>query len=88
VSPSWRKPVGIGLILLLVTVWCIAVASFATAIGRWHWSAQAIFYAIAGTAWILPLKPLLRWMELGRWRDQAKQNPAGQTRRGSENRLR
>ncbi len=67
--PSWRKPVGIALILLLVTLWCIAVASFSNAIGRWHWSAQALFYAAAGIAWILPLKPLLRWMELGRWRD-------------------
>ncbi len=30
--------------------------------------AQAPFYLIAGIVWILPLKPLLRWMELGRWR--------------------
>jgi len=29
---------------------------------------QAPIYLIAGIVWILPLKPLLRWMELGRWR--------------------
>lgn len=67
-NPSWRKPAGIGLILLLIVVWCVIVASFAPAIGEWHWSAQGIFYLIAGTAWILPLKPLLLWMEVGRWK--------------------
>ena len=29
---------------------------------------QAVFYLVAGIIWIMPLKPLLRWMELGRWR--------------------
>lgn len=67
-NPSWRKPAGIGLILLLVTVWCIAVAMFSSVISDWHWIAQALFYLVAGTAWILPLKPLLLWMEQGRWR--------------------
>ena len=66
--PSWRKPAGIGLILLLVFVWSIAIATFAPAIGNWHWAAQGLFYLVAGTVWILPLKPLLSWMELGRWR--------------------
>lgn len=67
-DPSWRKPAGIGLILLLVVVWSTLVATASPAIGRWHWSLQAIFYLIAGTVWILPLKPLLMWMELGRWK--------------------
>ena len=67
-NPSWRKPAGIGLILLLVTVWSAIVVSASSVIGSWHWSLQTIFYLVAGTAWILPLKPLLMWMELGRWR--------------------
>ena len=29
---------------------------------------QALFYLVAGIVWIAPLKPLLRWMELGTWR--------------------
>jgi hypothetical protein len=29
---------------------------------------QAMVYAFVGIIWIAPLKPLLRWMELGRWR--------------------
>ena len=67
-NPSWRKPAGIGLILLLVVVWSVIVATLAPTIGGWHWSLQAGFYLFVGTVWILPLKPLLMWMELGRWR--------------------
>jgi hypothetical protein len=29
---------------------------------------QAPFYLVMGTAWILPLKPLLRWIETGSFR--------------------
>ena len=29
---------------------------------------SVLYYVVAGIAWILPLKPLLRWMETGRWR--------------------
>lgn len=67
-TPSWRKPAGIALILLLVAVWCTAVASLAPIIGRWPGFAQAAFYLVAGLAWIVPLRPLLIWMETGRWR--------------------
>jgi hypothetical protein len=29
--------------------------------------AQLVIYLFLGIIWIAPLKPLLRWMELGRW---------------------
>ena len=66
--PSWRKPAGIGLILLLILAWSVIVASIAGGIGEMPWPLQALFYVVAGTVWILPLKPLLRWMETGKWR--------------------
>ena len=67
-NPSWRKPAGIGMILALIALWSALVASAAPTVGGWHWALQAVFYLVAGIAWILPLKPLLKWMELGRWR--------------------
>jgi predicted membrane channel-forming protein YqfA (hemolysin III family) len=66
--PTWRKPAGIALILLIIAVWAVIVATLAGRIGAMPWPVQALFYVIAGIAWILPLKPLLRWMETGRWR--------------------
>ena len=67
-KPTWRKPAGIGLILLIITVWAVVVATVAARIGAMPWPVQALFYVVAGIAWILPLKPLLRWMETGKWR--------------------
>lgn len=66
--PSWRKPAGIGLILLLIVLWSVAVASLSPLIGALPALVQALVYLVAGIVWILPLKPLLLWMETGRWR--------------------
>lgn len=67
-EPSWRKPFGIFLILLLILVWAVIVVSAAGWLDGLPWPAHALYYTIAGTAWILPLKPLLRWIETGKWR--------------------
>lgn len=67
-QPSWRKPAGILLILLLIGVWSVGIVALSHWIGAWPVLVQALFYLVAGIVWILPLKPLLRWMELGRWR--------------------
>ena len=68
-NPTWRKPAGIFLILLLILVWCVIVATVADGIATWPWPLKALFYTVAGIVWILPLRPLLRWMELGKWRE-------------------
>jgi predicted membrane channel-forming protein YqfA (hemolysin III family) len=67
-NPTWRKPAGIFLILLLITVWAVLVATLAGLIHGIPWPLEALFYIVAGIVWILPLKPLLQWMETGRWR--------------------
>jgi hypothetical protein len=67
-EPSWRKPAGIFAILALIALWAAIIASLSGEVGRWPVLLQAIFYLIAGIAWILPLKPLLRWMETGQFR--------------------
>jgi predicted membrane channel-forming protein YqfA (hemolysin III family) len=67
--PSWRKPLGIFLILALIAVWAVFVTTLAGYFPHAPWPLQALFFIAAGIVWILPLKPLLRWMELGRWRD-------------------
>jgi Protein of unknown function (DUF2842) len=68
-DPSWRKPFGIFLMLALIMVWALIVASAAGSITPLHWMLQAIIYTILGIGWILPLGPLLRWMETGKWRE-------------------
>lgn len=67
-TPSWRKPFGMLCIMAYVTIWAVAVASLSGFVGNWPILIQTIFYLIAGTIWILPLKPALKWMETGRFR--------------------
>jgi membrane protein YdbS with pleckstrin-like domain len=69
-TPSWRKPVGMLLILLLILIWVIGVASLSRIVGGWPMLAQLGFYLVTGIAWLwlLPMRRLLQWMETGTWR--------------------
>ncbi|RED15346.1 DUF2842 domain-containing protein [Parasphingopyxis lamellibrachiae] len=68
-TPSWRKPFGMLLIVTIIVVWCVIIASASASIGTLPALLQAPIYLAAGIVWILPLKPLLRWMETGKWRE-------------------
>ncbi|MFD1788648.1 DUF2842 domain-containing protein [Sphingomonas floccifaciens] len=67
-TPSWRKPAGALGILAWIAFWVVLIASFSQIIGAWPILIQTIVYCVAGIVWILPLKPVLLWMETGRWR--------------------
>lgn len=64
-----RKLAGIALILLLIVVWAALVASLARFVGRWPILVQTLYYLIMGVIWIIPLKPLIRWSQTGRFRE-------------------
>jgi predicted membrane channel-forming protein YqfA (hemolysin III family) len=67
-QPSGRKGAGIALILLVIALWAALVASLAPIVGKWPVLVQAPYYLIMGIAWIIPLKPLIRWSESGRFK--------------------
>lgn len=67
-EPSARMLVGIGVILLFIVGWAAFVASFAQVVGQWPILVQAPYYLIMGIAWIIPLKPLVRWIQTGSFR--------------------
>ena len=62
-QPSLRNLAGMALILLWIMIWAAFVASLARTIGAWPVLSQAAFYLIMGVAWIIPLRPLVRWMQ-------------------------
>jgi hypothetical protein len=67
-----RKPLG----ALLIVVWILGYVAVAAVIGdriaSEHWAWKVLYFPIAGLAWVLPLKPLLRWMHA---RDAPKESP-------------
>jgi predicted membrane channel-forming protein YqfA (hemolysin III family) len=67
-KPSPRKLIGIALILMIIIVWATLVAAMARFVGGWPVLVQAAFYLVMGLIWIAPLKPLVRWMQTGRFR--------------------
>ncbi|HEY0315852.1 MAG TPA: DUF2842 domain-containing protein [Sphingomonas sp.] len=69
-QPSWRRTAGALLILILIILWTGLVVQLSGAVGQWPTMVQAIFYIIAGIAWIwiLPMRRILLWSETGRWR--------------------
>ena len=64
-EPSPRKLAGIALILLLIAVWAAFVASMARIVGTWPILIQTPFYLVMGIIWVIPLKPLVRWIQTG-----------------------
>lgn len=62
-SPRWQNLAGLFLILLLIAGWAVLVATGAQWLEGLPWPVHLLYYATAGIVWILPLKPLLRWMD-------------------------
>lgn len=73
-EPSPRKLAGIALILLLILLWAAFVAALAPVVGKWPVLVQAPYYLFMGIVWIIPLKPLIRWIETGSFRTSRPRN--------------
>ncbi|QJB68064.1 DUF2842 domain-containing protein [Parasphingorhabdus halotolerans] len=67
-QPSWRKPVGMLFIVFLILLWCGISVTFIDEISQLNFWLQLPIYIILGIAWIFPVKPLLLWMNTGKFR--------------------
>lgn len=66
-EPSWRKPAGVLLMLAWIVLYAGAVAQGAPWLSALPTPIQATAYLLLGVAWLLPLRPLLIWMNTGSW---------------------
>jgi hypothetical protein len=72
-SPRVRKAIG----ATLMIVWVLLYIAVAGVVGdrvmyekNWIW--KLLYFPIVGIAWILPLKPLLKWMHA---KDRPSESP-------------
>lgn len=66
-KPTLRKPAGVLGMIAGLAVYAVLVVSLSGPVGQLPALLQAVIYLILGTIWVLPLRPLLIWMETGRW---------------------
>lgn len=67
-EPTWRIPVGLLGLLLVLGIYGLVIARYAPGlIGEWPTLVQTIIYIVLGLVWLLPLRRFLIWMETGRW---------------------
>jgi predicted membrane channel-forming protein YqfA (hemolysin III family) len=57
-----RKFIGAMAILVWVTAYIAVVAVFGDRVTKEPLWIQLIFFPVAGLAWVIPIKPLLKWM--------------------------
>ena len=69
-TPTLRKPLGVLAILLGLAIYALLIAAAASQIEALPVLAQALLYLLLGTIWVLPLRPMMIWMETGHWRPQ------------------
>lgn len=67
-KPTWRKPVGVLGLIAALALYAVLVTTLLAPPPTWPALAQAVVYFVLGIIWLLPLRPLLVWMETGRWR--------------------
>lgn len=67
-QPTWRKPAGMIIILLLILIWSGISVTLIEALGDLNFWLLLPIYTFLGIAWIFPVKPLLLWMNTGKFR--------------------
>ena len=60
-NPRLKKLFGTLAMLVFLFAYVAAALAVADHLPS-HWAIQLVFYAVVGTAWGLPLIPLMKWM--------------------------
>ena len=67
-EPTLRIPLGLLGLLIALAAYALSVLAIADWLAERHIVFQTVFYVVAGTIWLLPLRGFLSWMETGSWR--------------------
>jgi hypothetical protein len=67
-TPSLRRPFGILGILVGIFAYVLFAVWLFEPVAQLHPLVQLPIWAFLGIAWIFPLKPVMTWIETGKWR--------------------
>ncbi|MGQ5701250.1 DUF2842 domain-containing protein [Sandaracinobacteroides sp. A072] len=67
-TPSLRRPLGILALLAGIFAYAIFVVWLFEPVATLHPLIQLPIWLVLGIAWVFPVKPLLVWIETGKWR--------------------
>jgi hypothetical protein len=67
-----RKLVGSIALLAWIGFYVAVAALVGDRIANEHWAWKLLYFPVVGLAWVLPVRPLLRWMHA---RDAPKESP-------------
>ncbi len=56
-----RVPIATVAVLLVVIAWIAAATLLADYVRPLHWAIQIVYYALAGFAWVFPVRWLMLW---------------------------
>lgn len=76
-QPSWRKPVGMILMLVLIVLWSGVAVTLIERLSGLNFWLQLPVYVILGIGWIFPIRPMLRWMNSGSVRQSPEKRGNG-----------
>ncbi len=64
-SAALRKLLGLLALLIGLGVYALLVMRLAVEVLPESLIVQTLFYVVAGVAWVVPARPLVRWMQAG-----------------------
>ena len=67
-KPSLRKPFGVLLLIVLIAIYALVAVAVADPVTRLPVLVQLPIWIVLGIAWVFPARPLVRWIETGRFR--------------------
>ena len=67
-APSGRTIIGSFAIIAVIVVWAVLVVMAVERVSGWPLLAKMAVFLVTGLAWVVPLGPLLRWIQTGHFR--------------------
>lgn len=67
-TPSVRRPLGVLALFVGILAYALAVVWLFEPVASLHALVQLPIWLLLGVAWVIPVRPLLVWIETGRWR--------------------